>query len=332
MIIRGHRCPPFDLSLLLKQIPLHFTSLIILLFICISWSSPRLGLANDFSQPEFRPYSRIVWDYLKVLCDFGPRYLGSEGYKKTIQLIQDTGLKYADEVESQSFYPIESLRGNEGKFQNLILKFNGSEPGGKPLLIGAHYDTRPFADEESNPDRAKQPILGANDGGSGTALLLGLAEWLKSHPPRQPVHLVFFDGEDYGMLKSGQMLLGSIHMATTIQGRGGEGTPRGVLILDMLADSHLEIFKENYSLKSAPDMVESLFSIAKRNDISQFKDRSKYSIYDDHYPFLKIGIPSAVLIDMDYPDWHKLSDTLDKCSEESLAAVFFVVTEWLETQ
>jgi glutaminyl-peptide cyclotransferase len=289
-------------------------------------------LANDLSQRESRPYSRIVWDYLTVLCDFGPRYLGSAGYKKTIQLIQDTGLKYANEVEYQSFYPLESLRGNEGKFVNLILKFNGSEQAGKPLLIGAHYDTRPFADEESDPDRAKQPIVGANDGGSGTALLLGLAEWLKSHPPRQPVHLVFFDGEDYGMKESGQMLLGSIHMASRIQVQEEEGRPRGVLILDMLADSHLEIFKENYSLKSAPDMVEALFSIAERNNFAQFKDKSKYSIYDDHYPFLKMGIPSAVLIDMDYPDWHKLTDTLDKCSEESLAAVFSVVTEWLETQ
>jgi len=78
--------------------------------------------------------------------------------------------------------------------------------------------------------------------------------------------------------------------------------------------------------------VKSLFSIAKNKGFHQFKDKSKYSIYDDHYPFVKMGVPSAVLIDMDYPDWHKLTDTLDKCSEESLAAVFAVVTAWLETQ
>ncbi len=304
----------------------------VLLFSVAGSSFPRVGQADTLTAPqELKSYPQIVWNYLKVLCDFGPRYPGSPGYENTIKLIQETGLKFANEVKTQPFYSAQLSDENDRKFLNIILKFNGLEEG-PPLLIGAHYDTRPFADEETNPDLKKQPILGANDGGSGTALLLGLAQWLSVHPPTQPVHLVFFDGEDYGAKGSGQILLGSIHMASLIHGSVEEEKPRGVLILDMLGDKDLEIFQENFSQRSAPDMTKELFAIAQRNNFVQFKDKSKYTIYDDHYPFAKIGVPSAVLIDMDYPHWHKLTDTLDKCSIESLSAVFSVVTQWLETQ
>jgi len=298
---------------------------------CLSFSTfPKKTFANPSKHNGHTEYSQIVWDFLETLCDFGPRYPGSPGYKKTQRLIRETGLKFAGSVDLKPFYPLLSDSGKGMEFLNIVLKFKGEEVG-KPLLIGAHYDTRPFADEEEGPDKKKQPILGANDGGSGVALLLGLASWLADHPPKRPVHLVFFDGEDYGAKGSGKILMGSIHMASEFLMAEEEEKPRSVLILDMLGDEELEIYKENFSLKSAPDLVNDLFSIALQNNFSQFKDKSKYTIFDDHYPFAKIGVPSAVLIDFDYPHWHKLSDTLDKCSIESLNAVFSVVTEWLKT-
>ncbi|NIQ01568.1 MAG: M28 family peptidase, partial [Nitrospinaceae bacterium] len=205
----------------------------------------------------------------------------------------------------------------------------GTTPG-RPVLIGTHYDTRPYADEEPDSRLHSRPILGANDGGSGTAVLLGLAEFLHHHPPSRPVHLVFFDGEDFGPKNSGVALLGSTQYARRLVASvDQEQWPYCVLVVDMVGDRDLQIYRETNSLKSAPWLVDILFQAAREKKLPQFRDKVRYTIYDDHYPFIKIGIPSALLIDFDYPPWHTLEDTLEKCTPESLFAVFSVVVEAL---
>ena len=109
-----------------------------------------------------------------------------------------------------------------------------------------------------------------------------------------------------------------------------EQWPYAVVILDMIGDKELQIYRESYSEKSGGALLDKIYAIAKKNNITQFRDRSKFTIYDDHYPFVKLDIPSIVLIDFDYPHWHKLSDTLEKCSPESLFAVFSVMAEFLD--
>ena len=135
------------------------------------WS--QVGFGNILASEK---YSRIVWRYLETLCDFGPRNPGSEGYLKTINLIRKVGEKYADEVVEHPFL-VRTAKGTSQPMMNLELKFQGTQ-GGAPILIGAHFDTRPFADEDPDPENRSTPILGANDGGSGTAVLLGLAQYL----------------------------------------------------------------------------------------------------------------------------------------------------------
>lgn len=271
-------------------------------------------------------YSKVIWKHLEELAALGPRNPGSAGHRATQDRIRAVGARYADAVVEQGF-DLLSTPDKPVRMTNLILKFNGKEKT-RPLLIGAHYDTRPFADEEFNPAAHRLPIPGVNDGGSGTALLLGLARYLKEHPPTRPVHLVFFDGEDYGAKDSSDKLLGSLHYARTLEEHAAPDTwPYGVIVVDMVADRDLEIYKEIHSLKSARWLVDLLFDAAAKKNLSQFKSQVKYKIYDDHYPFMALGIPSVVLIDFDYPHWHTLADTLDKCSPESLAAVFSVVVE-----
>jgi len=273
-------------------------------------------------------FSKLIWAYLEELCSMGPRNPGSPGYAKMVGRILHIGREQADEVLQYPF-TVHGSQGEPVTLADIEFRFAGTE-GGQPILIGAHYDTRPFADEEKQEDRRNTPIIGANDGGSGTALLLGLAHYLKDHRFKRPVHLVFFDGEDYGLLHSGQMLLGSAHYASLAAGWEGDQRPRAVIVVDMVADRDLEIFKENYSLESAPWLVDLLHAAAKKGGFSQFKDNSKYSLYDDHYPFFRSGIPAVVLIDFDYPYWHTQEDTLDKCSPESLFAVFSVLVEALK--
>lgn len=276
---------------------------------------------------ESNGFSQIIWDYLETLCGFGPRNPGSVGHARTVDLIKETGRTYADRVFEYTF-SLKSSAGEKVEMSNLELQFSGTR-GGQPILIGVHYDTRPFADEEEDVSLHSRPIIGANDGGSGTAILLGLARYLHEHQPGRPVNLVFFDGEDYGVKNSGENLIGSTYYAAQLEKVERKEWPYAVLILDMVGDKDLNIFKETHSMESGLWLLDALYGAAEKLKLSQFRTNSKYSIYDDHYPFLQMGIPSVVLIDFDYPHWHKLSDTLDKCSPESLMAVFNTVTETL---
>ncbi|HIE80335.1 MAG TPA: M28 family peptidase, partial [Nitrospinaceae bacterium] len=255
------------------------------------------------SQPGFgnildsKKYSRIIWNYLETLCAFGPRNPGSEGYRETLNLIRKVGEKYADQVVEQPFLVRTSSEGTQA-MTNLELRFQGTQ-GGAPILIGAHFDTRPFADEDPDPANRLKPILGANDGGSGTAILLGLAQYLSQHPVARPVHLVFFDGEDFGAKGSGLNLLGSTYYAQQLAKQ--ERVPYWVLVIDMVGDKDLQIFKETHSLKGSSSFLDKIYRVARDQGVGALKEETKYTIFDDHYPFHRMGIPSTVLIDFDYP-------------------------------
>ena len=274
-------------------------------------------------------YSQIIWSYLEKLCALGPRNPGSKGYLRTIELIRRVGEKYANRVVEKPFW-VQVSEKEKVRMVNLELQFAGTE-GGAPIIIGSHFDTRPFADREIELEKKDRPILGANDGGSGTAVLLGLAHFLFQHPVARPIHLVFFDGEDYGARGSGLNLLGSTHYAQSLLKTDRRSWPYWVLILDMIGDKDLQIFKETYSLKGSGRFLDQIYSIAEKQKVSSFKPQSKFTILDDHYPFYKIGIPATVLIDFDYPYWHTQEDTLDKCSPESMFSVFSVVIETISS-
>ncbi len=289
------------------------------------WIQPGFGNVLDTKK-----YSGIIWNYLETLCAFGPRNPGSEGYRETISLIRRVGKKYADEVVEYPF----SIRAAAGTVAphtmvNLELRFHGTR-GGAPILIGSHFDTRPFADRDPDPANKSKPILGANDGGSSTAILLGLAQYLSRHPVARPVHLVFFDGEDFGARGSGQNLLGSTYYAKKLAKQERATWPYWVLVIDMVGDKDLQIFKETHSLKSSPSFLDKIYRVAKEQGVESLKDKIKYTILDDHYPFLRMGIPSTLLIDFDYPHWHTLRDTLDKCSIESMISIFSIVAKTIE--
>ena len=285
------------------------------------WIQPGFGNILDSKK-----YSRIIWNYLETLCAFGPRNPGSEGYRETLDLIRKVGEKYADQVVEQPFLVRTSSEGTQA-MTNLELRFQGTQ-GGAPILIGAHFDTRPFADEDPDPANRLKPILGANDGGSGTAILLGLAQYLSQHPVARPIHLVFFDGEDFGAKGSGLNLLGSTYYAQQLAKQ--ERVPYWVLVIDMVGDKDLQIFKETHSLKGSSSFLDKIYRVARDQGVGALKEETKYTIFDDHYPFHRMGIPSTVLIDFDYPYWHTLQDTLDKCSIESMISIFSVVVQTIE--
>ncbi len=183
-------------------------------------------------------------------------------------------------------------------------------------LVCAHWDTRPIADMELDAERRTQPIPGANDGASGTAVVLELARVLHEQRPSRGVILVLFDGEDQGKTSS-QMFLGSRHFAKEYRGP----KPEWGVLLDMVGDEDLEIPMEGYSRKHAPAVVERVWQAAEELGSQVFVRRRGAWIMDDHLLLQKAGIPCIAVIDFNYPYWHTLADTPDKCSADSLQIV-----------
>jgi Zn-dependent M28 family amino/carboxypeptidase len=166
--------------------------------------------------------------------------------------------------------------------------------------------------------------MGANDGASGVAILLEIARMLKAKPAAVPVWIVLFDGEDYGPGVD-RMFLGAKHFAANLPA----GVPRVGVLLDMVGDKNLEIFKEIHSVQRASAVVNSVWETAQSLGYrAQFNPAPKYAIQDDHLPLLDRGIAMIDVIDFDYPPWHTLGDTVDKCSAASLDVVGEVVASW----
>ena len=271
-------------------------------------------------------------EQLKQIVSFGPRNPNSPGHEKCIGFLVTKLRSLADDVRTQDFvhkgYEKETLR-----LGNVIAAFN---PENKDrLLLCTHWDTRPRAERDSDPERWNTPIPGANDGASGVAVLLEIASLLKSSKPRIGVDLVFFDGEDYGYEGDvANYLLGSRHFA---RAKEPDYLPRFGILLDMVGDAQLDILKEEYSLRFAPDVVDLVWKKAAELGFTQFIDAQGEAITDDHLPLNEAGIRTIDLIDFAYPDeshryWHTHDDTPDKCSAESLEAVGTVLTHIVYTQ
>jgi Zn-dependent M28 family amino/carboxypeptidase len=191
------------------------------------------------------------------------------------------------------------------------------------VIIGAHYDTRPVADQDPNPDQRQQPILGANDGASGVAVLLELARVLEQEQLERQVWLAFFDAEDRGRLDGWPFSVGAREMAQNLVIR-----PQAVVVVDMIGDADQNIY---YERNSDPELSAELWAIAGELGYSDsIIPQAKHTIIDDHLPFIEQGIPSVDMIDFDYPYWHTLEDTADKVSPTSLERVGRTLEVWLE--
>jgi Zn-dependent M28 family amino/carboxypeptidase len=209
---------------------------------------------------------------------------------------------------------------------NIIARFN---PKAKEwILLAAHWDSRPTADCEALADKRKLPIPGANDGASGTAVLLELARVFAADRPKVGVVMVFFDGEDYGP-GADAMFLGAKHYAA--EAAKGLTWPKrehisyGIL-LDMVGDKDLRIPQEQKSLDAAPEVMNKIWSTAASLGYDKtFPAVPGDAIGDDHIPLIGAGIKCVDIIDFEYGPWHTLDDTPDKCAAQSLKKVGDVV-------
>lgn len=268
--------------------------------------------------------------HLHRQVSFGPRAPGTSGHRRAQAYFADTLRRLADRVRRQPFtYRGEEDAAKVQKGTNIIAAFNPEVP--RRVLLAAHYDTRPVADEDPDPAKRHLPILGANDGASGVAVLLEMARLLHEEPPDVGVDLVLFDLEDIGERAAEDssdartpFAIGARHFASHLDG----ARPDYGILVDMVCDKNLRIPKEGYSLSRAPDLVEKVWAAAEEANASVFIDRRGPAVMDDHVPLLERGIPMVDLIHAPFPwYWHTTMDVPAMCSEESLEQVGEVVTE-----
>lgn len=264
-------------------------------------------------EPQFdgqRAYQHVVEQ-----VSFGPRYPGSDGHSTTIQWISQELENNGWQVEHQTL----KIEGHA--VHNLIAHHGEQLPD---TIIGAHYDTRLWADNDPDPAQRGQPVLGANDGASGVAVLLELARVIPGDAQKN-TWLVFFDAEDQGRISGWDWILGSTAFVQNLQ-----ADPQAVIIVDMIGDKDLNIYLEK---NSDPALSKQIWDQAAALGYEkEFINEEGYSILDDHTPFLEAGIPAIDIIDFDYPAWHTINDNLEQVSAESLQAVGDTLLAWLLAQ
>lgn len=276
--------------------------------------------------PAFSGARAMTW--LRAQCELGPRPPGSAALETLRGLIIARADSLGLAVVRLPFSAPNPL--GEGTLVGANIVVSAGPHGGPRLWLAAHYDTRPFADRDPDPARRNQPILGANDGASGTAVLLHLMDLLARQKPLRGVDLIFVDLEDSGPAgEADGFCLGSRHLAATWSDFGNplaEGEPAALVLLDMVGGRGMVVRQEGYSRQLAPGLVDAVWSRAVSLGLPQFPAEVAGAIYDDHVPFLEVGIPSLDLIGMPYQPWHTVADTPAACDPASLAAVGKLIT------
>ncbi len=271
------------------------------------WLRPVVVAPNGFDGA--RAYQDVL-----AQSSFGPRVVGTQAHAKVIQYIETqlavSGWQAETRESTVMSHPV----------QNIVATRNTLTP---KIILGAHYDSRMFADQDPTPDNRRTPVPGADDGASGVAVLLELARSLPANSI--PVQLVFFDAEDNGNIPGWDWSLGATAFVQNLS-----FTPEAVVVVDMVGDADLNIYREG---NSTPQLTDQIWQQASALGYGNyFIPEQHYYIIDDHTPFLKKGLPAVDIIDIDYPYWHTVQDTPDKVSAKSLKIVGDTLLAWIKAR
>ncbi len=300
--------------------PLRIGWIIVLLGVVTVGSS----CAGNRDVPAFD--QQRAMEYLERQVEFGPRVPGTDSHAACAAWLQDVLSEYADTVWTQPFSRYVPLVDDTMHMVNIVAEFNPAAD--ERIVLGAHWDTRVYADRDPDTSWHRKPIAGANDAASGVAVLLELARAFATTPPPMGIDIVLFDGEDQGRYArpDHEWALGSEEFVT----RTRPDYEWGVLV-DMVGEKNAEFRREGYSYRHARKLQDRIWSIAETLGETEFLNELEDPIQDDHVPFLMRGIPMVDIIDLRYPYWHTSEDTVDKCSPESLGSVGRVVLHLIYT-
>ncbi len=279
------------------------------------------------------------YEMLKAICELGPRPSGSPGMAAQQKMLIDYFKEKGGHVSTQKFTVRDPEYGKNVEMVNLIVEWHPDRAN--RMLLCAHYDTRPFPDNDPDPRQRRGRFIGANDGASGVAVLCELARHMPDLASHYGVDFVLFDGEELiydSERDEGRYFLGSKEFARWYVGEKHDYRYQYGVLLDMVGDRDLTLYMERNSVRFAKPVVDSIWKTAKELGVAEFVPRARHTVKDDHLALNNIAkIPTCDIIDFDYPRpgatytyWHTTSDTPDKCSPDSLAKVGWVVLEWLK--
>lgn len=253
---------------------------------------------------------------------FGPRVPGTEAHAAALEWMTGWLRERADSVAQVPFTHV-TQRGDTLSLTNLWASFAPS--AGSRILLTAHWDSRPVSEKASDPFARADRMPGANDGASGVAVLLTLADELARTPPGIGVDILLTDGEDWGHdprtyeTEIDDMLLGARHFAAT---QGDSYRPLFGILLDMVGERDARFPWEQNSLNLAPEVARRVWDVAE--DLGHgnyFPQEIGPAVTDDHVILNEAGIRTIDIIDFDYPYWHTQEDTPDKVDAATLGAV-----------
>lgn len=269
-------------------------------------------------------------EYARAQVNFGARVPGTVNAQRAGDWIEARMRERADTVIVQK-WTHTTINGKQLPMRNVFARFRPELA--ERVLYVTHWDSRPTADESENPGERQLPVPGANDGASGVGLFVALGDVLKKTPPTVGVDLLFVDGEDYGDFgEMTDVLVGSMFFAADIKAMNYK--PVYGVLFDMIGDKDLQIQQEPNSLAAAPEVVKRVWDVAQSLGYEKYfvPQRMPDAITDDHIPLIRAGLRVIDLIDYTYPYHHRITDTMDKISAQSLKIVGDVATALVTRQ
>ncbi len=271
-----------------------------------------------------------AYDYLNDLCVLGSRTSGTPGMHAQQKMLAAHFQKLGAKIRYQKFRLRHPLDGSPVAMANMIVEWQPQRR--ERILLCTHYDTRPYPDND--PVNPRGVFLGANDGASGTAVLMELGNQMANIKGDVGVDFVFFDAEEFVFQeRSDAYFAGSEYFAANYASHPAGFRYKYAVLLDMVGDADLQIYPDRQSMSwdDSRPLVEAIWDTARRLGVLEFSVSKRVEVLDDHIKLHNIGkIPSCDVIDFKYPAWHTQDDTPGRCSALSLAKVGWVVQEWLK--
>lgn len=293
-------------------------------------------IAYQQVSPAFNADS--AYKYVAKQVEFGPRVPDTKEHKACGDYLVAKLKQFGADVTEQ-VATVKTFDGKSIKSRNIIASYNPDNLN--RVLVLAHWDCRPFADHDPDPDKRNEPVLGANDAASGVGVLLEMARTLNKKPAGIGVDIIFVDAEDWGETESAKNVppgdwwcLGTQYWAKNPHKAGYKA--RYGILLDMVGAPDATFYKEGFSLQYAADVVEKVWSTARMLGYGKyFIDGNGGTITDDHVPVNQIAnIPTIDIIQQDIHSdtgfawyWHTTKDNMDNISKETLKAVGQTIME-----
>ena len=273
-----------------------------------------------------------AYSYVARQVAFGPRVPGTEAHRLCGDWLSQKLKSFGAEVTEQNA-TLKTFDGTRIPMRNIFARINPEAE--KRILLLAHWDCRPWADNDPDPEKHSTPVDGANDGASGTGVLLELARILPKDGTGTGVDILLCDAEDWGEESNDESwALGARHFASNLPVEAY--IPSAAILLDMVGAPDATFMREYFSQLANPALADEIWNIANRlGHQEMFVNRMGSAINDDHVELIKAGIPAIDIIDYRegegfFRGWHTASDNMDCISKETLGAVGSILETYVK--